>query len=160
MTNYIGKFDGYTLRVFNGTSVIGSIDFNRDGTPNADIYVLKKRYHVGPTSTTDKNIRVTSANTELFTFKFDALWGGAELETNGQETGFEVKGKWFKPGTRLVDAQSNDLVAIKNGDVALELDIAVSAEDIPEVMLLATVYYHVYSSRSKLLLTMFSYAEK
>ncbi|RZJ66379.1 MAG: hypothetical protein EOO50_09900 [Flavobacterium sp.] len=150
MANYIGKFDGYTLRVFDGGSVVGSIDFNRDNTTHADIFVHKNRYHVGPQDATEKDIVVTRARQTLFKFKFDYLWGGAEIETDGEETGFEVKGKWFKPGTRLVDADSNDIVIVKTNERSNELEISINDESISEVMLLSTIYYHVYASAGKL----------
>lgn len=149
MKNYTAKFDGYTLRVFNGESVVGSIDFNRDGTAHADIFIHKSRFHIGPESQTEKDIVLTQARNVLFKFNFDYLWGGAEIEANGEATGFEVKGKWFKPGTRLVDEDSNDLLVVTtNADD--DLEISVNDESVSDVMLLSTVYYHVYSSANKL----------
>lgn len=149
MAHYIGKFDGYTLRVFDGESVIGSVDFSRDNTAHADLYIHKHRYHIGPESAEEKDIVVTDAPDVLFKFKFDYLWGGAEIQSFGEDTGFDVKGKWFKPGTFLSDADSNDIVSVKTNSNN-DLEISVSDESLSKIMLLSTVYYHVYASASKL----------
>lgn len=155
MTNYIGKFDGFTVRVFKHGSVLGSIDFSRDQTTHADIYIHKNRYHVGPESRAEKDIVVTRAGKALFKFNFDHLWGGAEIESDGEATGFEVKGKWFKPGTRLVGADSTDLVVVTTTEDNV-LEISVHDESLSDLMLLSTVYYHIYASAGKLRAVMMS----
>lgn len=147
---YTAKFDGKTVRVYNGEKLFGSIDFSKERMAHADIFIYTDRFHVGPESATEKDIVVTKADLPVFKFNFDKLWGGAEIEANGEPTGYEVKGKWFKPGTRLVNENDEDLVVIKN-DNAITLkgfDLEVNDEDIEPVMIMSTLYYHIYASNA------------
>jgi hypothetical protein len=97
----------------------------------------------------DNNIELLNNNKTLFKFNFDYLWGGAEILTNGEDTGFDIKGRWFIPGTRLTDNNNQDLIiAVKTND---GLDVTIFDENIAEEMILATIYYHLYSSRGKML---------
>jgi hypothetical protein len=95
----------------------------------------------------DKNIILKQDDASLFTFKFDYLWGGAELVVDGVDTGYDIKGRWFKPGTRLTDENDKDLViAVKQGN---GLEVTITDVDISPVMVMATIYYHIYTSGSK-----------
>lgn len=95
----------------------------------------------------DKNIILKHDDVSLFTFKFDYLWGGAELVSDGADTGYDIKGRWFKPGTRLTDENDKDLVIAVKKDNGLEVTIA--DVNISPVMVMATIYYHIYTSGSK-----------
>jgi hypothetical protein len=85
----------------------------------------------------------------LFTFKFDYIWGGAEIVPFGETSQYEIKGRWFKPGTRLVDQDDCDLIITEKKDNCLEVTLC--EENISNTMMLATIYYHVYTSRGKML---------
>lgn len=100
----------------------------------------------------DKNMELKYQNQVLFRFEFDYIWGGAEITSNGIDTGYDIKGWWFKPGTRLTDHNDKDLIiAVKKND---GLEVTILDESISEEMILATVYYHIYSSAGKMLSVM------
>ncbi len=146
----IGKFERNTVRLFNENTLYGSIDFSAERAFQADIFVYADRFHVGPKSETDKNLVVTKGDKTLFTFEFDKLWGGAEIASEGEENGYEVKGRWFKPGTRLVDNDDKDLVVVVSKELTNTVEVSV-AENVEAVMVLSTLYYHLYASGSKTL---------
>lgn len=149
---YTAKFDGNTVRVYNGEKLFGSIDFSKERMAHADIFIYADRFHVGPESATDKDIVVTKAGVPVFKFNFDKLWGGAEIETNGEPTGYQVKGKWFKPGTRLVDEDSNDLIVVKSDEsIPPSMILEVKEDTLSPIMVMSTLFYHIYASHSKTL---------
>lgn len=92
------------------------------------------------------NIEIKESNETLFTLKFDFIWGGAEIIANGVDTGLDIKGKFFKPGTRLTDANNEDLVVVVKKNDGLE--VIVNDDKIDPTMLITTIYYHIYASRS------------
>ncbi|RZJ73520.1 hypothetical protein [Flavobacterium sp.] len=143
-----GKFERNTVRLFDGQTLYGSIDFSAERAFQADIFVYSDRFHVGPKSETDKDLVVTKGDKALFAFRFDKLWGGAEIESQGHENGYEVKGRWFKPGTRLIDQDDKDLVTIVSHETTNSVEVTVF-EKIEPVMVLSALYYHLYASGSK-----------
>ena len=104
----------------------------------------------------DKNMILKEHDISVFTFKFDYLWGGAEIIAGDVDTGYDIKGRWFKSGTRLINEDDLDLVIvkIKNDDLeALVLDDSLS-----KMMVVATIYYHIYASAGKFLQVIFTSA--
>lgn len=151
MKKYTGSFDKNTVRVYDGDTLFGSIDFNRDLPAHADIFIYADRFHIGPKSATEKNIVLTKADATVFTFAFDKIWGGAEIMSDGNQTGYEVKGRWFRAGTRLIDADDKDVVVVVTNEFsqpAIEITVYEKTEP---VMVMSTLYYHLYASRSKML---------
>ena len=97
----------------------------------------------------NKNIVLNENGTSLFTFKFNKLWGGAEIINSKNNSGLEIKGRWFKVGTRLIDEKDNDLVVVINTNNGF--DVTVNKNDIDSLMIISTIYYHIYASKGKLL---------
>ncbi len=58
------------------------------------------------------NTIISKYGKELLTCVFHPVCGNLELQASGEDTGFDIKGKWFKPGTRLTDAENNDLIVV------------------------------------------------
>lgn len=100
----------------------------------------------------DKNMILKENDVSIFTFKFDYLWGGAEVVSGNEDTGFDIKGRWFKPGTRLINEDDVDLVVVKLKDSKLEATIL--SEDVNKIMVVSTIYYHIYASAGKFLQVM------
>ena len=96
-----------------------------------------------------KNIILSENGKSLFTFKFDKLWGGAEIISSGTQTGLKIKGKWFKIGTRLIDENHNDLIEIVNSKNGFDVNLI--ENNMEPLMIISTVYYHIYASNGKLL---------
>lgn len=95
----------------------------------------------------DKNMVLKENDTTIFTFKFDYLWGGAEIISEGVDTGYEIKGRWFKLGTHLINNDNKDLVIVKNEKEGFE--VLILEDDISKLMVVATIYYHIYASANK-----------
>jgi len=149
MKKFTGRFDKNTVRVYDEETLYGSIDFNRDLPAHADIFIYSDRFHIGPKSPVEKDIVLTKADVPLFTFAFDKIWGGAEIKADGNDTGYDVKGRWFRAGTRLIDADDKDIVVVVTNEMGdPEITITVYEKTAP-VMVLSTLYYHLYASRSK-----------
>lgn len=139
-------YEDYVFVVRKEDETYGWIAFDK-GNLEATINVAGKTLRAERGD--DKNIVLKEAGKDLFTFKFDYLWGGAELLSYGKDTGFDIKGRWFKPGTRLTDDQDNDLVvAVKKGN---GMDVTIADTEVSPVMVMATIYYHIYSSAGKML---------
>lgn len=152
MKNYLAKVDDRKLVVYDDSVVCGEIAFS-GGAVIAEITISESRYHAAPQSESDKNIVISEGGRPLFKFKFDYVWGGASLEVDGEDIGLDVTGKFLKPGTRLVDADGNDLVVAVSNDLnPSEISLTV-VEEISPILVMATLYYHIYTSTSKTLLT-------
>lgn len=142
MKKFTVKKENQNFKIFSEEKNFAEIIFDKnniEATLQTDTITL--RVERGDT----KDL-VLKENTKIvFTFKFDYVWGGAQLVSNGVDTGFDIKGRWFKPGTRLTNDEDKDLiVAVKKND---GLEVTVFDESISEKMILATIYYHIYSSK-------------
>jgi hypothetical protein len=146
MKNITVKNEGLKFIVYSEYNIYAEIVFEENNI-EAELKTATKKYKAERDN--DKNIVIKDESRYLFTFKFDYIWGGAEIISNGIETGLEVKGKWFKPGTRLTNDSNEDLIIVTKKEEGLEVTII--DEDITDIMILATIYYHLYTSRGKLL---------
>lgn len=96
------------------------------------------------------NAVIMQGETEIFTAVFHPLWGNLELQHSGQDTGYDIKGRWFKPGTRLTDTDDNDLVVVTaDAWTGQKIEIAVADTGISELMIVATLYHHIRASAAK-----------
>ena len=93
--------------------LFGYITFST-GNISATIHIDGNEYYMGPESATEKDIVLKQNGLVLLKFKFDYLWGSAEIQSNGQDTGYDIKGRWFKSGTRFTDADDNDIIIVKS----------------------------------------------
>lgn len=146
MKKLIVKLEDSKFKIYSDEKLFGEIVFDKNNI-EASLMTNSKilRAEKGP----EKNIQLKCGDQTLFTFNFDYIWGGAEITSNGIDTGFDIKGRWFKPGTRLTDNEDKDLIiAVKKND---GLEVTIFEEVISAEMILATIYYHIYSSRGKLL---------
>ncbi|MFM1932342.1 MAG: hypothetical protein RL226_1645 [Bacteroidota bacterium] len=137
--------EGNTFKVSLGENVFSEIKFRN--ITDADIHIGNKVFEA--IQTENKDIVLNENGKALLTFKFDKLWGGAEIINMENNSEFEIKGRWFKIGTRLTDDTGNDLVVVL--DNKNDFEVNVSAGDIDPLMILSTVYYHIYATRGKLL---------
>lgn len=97
----------------------------------------------------DKNMILKHNDKVIFKFKFDYLSGGAEIISDEIYANYEIKGRWFKPGTRLINDTDDDLVVVKNFDN--DIEVLIIDENISKLMVVCTVYYHIYASSNKFL---------
>ncbi|MGV3459552.1 MAG: hypothetical protein ACO1N9_03755 [Flavobacterium sp.] len=135
--------------------LFGYIAFNT-GNISATITVNDKEYYIGPESATEKDIVLKQNGLTLMKFKFDYLWGNAEIHSDGEDTGYDIKGRWFKSGTRFTDAEDNDLIVVKSKEnQSAEISILDEDEATP-IMTMATLYYHMYTSAAKYRSLLFS----
>ena len=147
---FLAKYIDEKFMVYKDDSVFGWISFDHK-LVSATIFVDGKEYRAEPESATEKDIVMRQDGLTLFKFKFDYLWGGAELHINGKDTGYEITGKWFKKGTRFVDANANDLVLAVSDESRIpqtKITIVDESEATP-LMIMATLYYHIYTYASK-----------
>lgn len=141
----IVKLNESKFEVFLDEKLYGEIIF--DNNVEASLIADNKTYRAERGA--NKNISLKKDGQTLCTFNFDYVWGGAEITVDGIDTGLDIRGRWFKPGTRLTDIDDNDLiVAVKKGD---GLEVKVIDESISPEMILATIYYHIYTSEGKML---------
>lgn len=140
------KKQQHKFQVFSKDSLYAEIIFD---TNNIDASLLKEKEIWRIERDSNKNLVLKQNEHTLFTFKFDYVWGGAEIIASGIGTGYDITGRWFKPGTRLINAQDEDLIiAVKKGD---GMEVTILNDDISAAMILATIYYHVYVSAGKML---------
>lgn len=134
------------FQVFEKDSLYAEIIFD---TNDIDASLVKENELWRIERDSNKNLVLKQSEHVLFSFKFDYTWGGAEIITSGIDTGYDIKGRWFKPGTRLINAQDEDLIiAVKKGN---GMEVKILDNDISTAMILATIYYHVYASAGKML---------
>lgn len=142
MKKFTVKKEGQNFKICSEEKNYAEIQFdknNLEATLQTDDITL--RVERGDT----KDLVLKENSKTLFVFKFDYVWGGAELVSDGVDTGFDIKGRWFKPGTRLTNDEDKDLiVAVKKND---GLEVTIFDESISDKMILATIYYHIYSSK-------------
>lgn len=151
MKKFTARFDKNTVRVYEGQTLFGSIDFSKERMAHADIYVYADRFHIGPATDTGKDIVLTKADIPVLSFAFDKLWGETGLTPGASGAGIDIIGHRLKPGTRLVDKEDKGLVVISLAKPS-DNEIEISAnEGLDPVLLLSTLYYHLYASRSKAL---------
>ncbi len=145
MKKLIVKKEGQTFKIYSDEKEHSEIQFD---TNNIDASLITEsktlRVERGPT----KDLVLKDGDQTLFTFKFDYVWGGAEITSNGKDTGFDIKGRWFKPGTYLTDDEDKNLIiAVKKND---GLEVTVLDDSVGATMILATIYYHIYASAGKM----------
>jgi len=129
------------FEVFSRDSLYAEIIFD---TNNIDASLVKGDEIWRVERDLNRNFVLKQNENILSSFKFDYVWGGAEIIANDIDTGYDIKGRWFKPGTRLINAHDEDLIiAIKKGD---GMEVTILDDNISIAMILSTVYYHVYSS--------------
>lgn len=102
----------------------------------------------------DKNMLLKKDEKVIFKFKFDYLFGDAEIVSDESASNYEIIGRWFKPGTRLINEEDKDLVVVKNSGNDIEVQIV--DEKVSKLMVVSTVYYHIYASSGKLTSLVFS----
>lgn len=139
------KLEDSIFKIFSDEKLYGKILFDKNNI-DASLIIGDKIFRAEKGS--DKNISLKYEGKILFTFNFDYIWGGAEITSKGIDTGFDIKGRWFKPGTRLTDNNDKDLIiAVKKND---GLEITVVDTEVSPEMILGTIYYHIYSSGGKM----------
>lgn len=137
--------EGNTFKVYSESNFFSEIVFRN--ITDAEIKLANNIYEA--IQNENKDIVLNENGKSLFTFKFDKIWGGAEIINSKNNTGLEIKGRWFKIGTRLIDEKDNDLVVVLNENNGLE--VTVNGNDIDSLMIISTIYYHIYATRGKLL---------
>lgn len=153
MAHFTANFEGNKCIVYNHDTVLGVIEFENNTRVVASIILDDTIFKTHQASATDKDIVITTNDAVLLKFKFDYLWGGATLFMGGEPTGYKVTGKAFKPGSRLVNSEGHDMVVVKNASNWSEkqgLDIEVIDSQVTNFLIMATVYYHIYTSAAKL----------
>lgn len=133
------------FKIYAADEFFGEIIF--ENTTHAELKLLNKSYHTSQNE--DKDVVLNENGKPLFTLKFDKLWGGAEIINSENYEGFEIKGRWFKVGTRLIDEQDNDLIIVVNENEGYL--VTVNDGSVSPLMIISTIYYHIYASRMKLL---------
>ena len=132
-----------TFRIELENNLYAEITFIKNN--NSQLLIDGKLFEVSEGE--DKNMLLSDANQTIFTFKLDYLWGGADLISKGTDTGYNIKGRWFKPGTRLIDENNKDLVIVKNTNNGYEA--TVEDDTLDKIMVVSTIYYHIYGSKMK-----------
>ena len=150
-----GLEDKDKMWIKDGELLVGTIDFDRSvwqGYIGATFTIGGETFKA---ESMKGNTIILKDGKELFTSVFHPLWGNLELQAAGQDTGFDIKGRWFKPGTRLTDADDKDLVVV-TADALTGRKIAIEVLDpeVPAVMIALTLYHHVRASAAKLMLVM------
>lgn len=147
MKSLLVKYENYQFVVYNEEAVYGWIVFE----PNSgDAAIFTDDIKFTARRAEDKNIVLKQEDKVLFKFKFDYLWGNAEIEMDGEDTGYNIKGKWFKKGTRLTDENDADIVvAVTKEHPEHHITLDIIDEKVQPVMIMATLYYHIYASAGK-----------
>ncbi|AWH85898.1 hypothetical protein HYN59_12630 [Flavobacterium album] len=135
--------------IYNGDSVYGQIIFDDKGF-GAAIIVDGNIYRTEQENPKSANKILKHNDTILFRFKYDKIWGGATLQSGNEDMGYSIIGKWFKPGTRLIDKDKTDLVVVVSSQgFKTKIRTEIHDETIAPVMVMATIYYHLYASAAK-----------
>ncbi|RWX01582.1 hypothetical protein [Flavobacterium cerinum] len=153
MTHFTARFEDNKCIIHNGTAILGVIQFEDKRRIVASLILENTIFSAHPASSSDKNIVITANDAILLKFKFDYLWGGASLYVYDEPTGYKITGKAFKPGSRLVDIDGNDLIVVVNASKWSEnqgLKMEVIDTQVTAFQIITTVYYHLYTSASKL----------
>jgi hypothetical protein len=151
MTTYTASWpDKQTVTISQNEKPFGRIEFeNTQGIlyGNALLHVADTTFAA---QVDGKNTAIKSAGAEIFTAIFHSLWGNLELRMAGEDTGYDIKGKWFKPGTRLTDDGDNDLVVVTADSwTGKKMEIIVADEGTAPLMIVATIYFHIRASAAK-----------
>lgn len=152
MTTYTATWqDKETIIVYNGENTIGKIVFEELKIVvynTATIYADGEMYRAE--SANGKDIAIKFNGSEIFSIVLNSIWGNFEVRANGQDTGYDIKGKWFKPGTRFTDSEDNDLVVVKTDPwLGKKITIDIAEIDISDLMILTTLYHHIRASAAK-----------
>lgn len=153
MAHFAARFENNKCIVHSDSTILGVIEFENKTRVVASLILDNIIFRAHPASASDKNIVIMANDTILLKFKFDYLWGGATLFVDDESTGYKVTGKAFKPGSRLVDANGNDLIVVTNASNWSEsqgLNIEVIDPQVTPFLILATVYYHIYTLTANL----------
>ncbi|NMH27673.1 hypothetical protein [Flavobacterium silvaticum] len=153
MTLYTAEWqDKETINIFSNGRSVGRIVFDTPGIVafgDADVYADGQQFRV------ERNgsfYPLTQNGTEVFTAVFEPLWGNLQLRLDNSDTGYDIKGKWFKAGTRLTDSEDNDLVVVKSEPWLVQtMEIQIVDIDISDLMIVATLYHHVRASAAKVM---------
>lgn len=153
MTHFAARFEDNKCIIHNENAILGVIEFEDKKRVLANLILDHTIFMAHPASTSDKNIVITANDAILLKFKFNYLWGGASLYVDDEPTGYKVMGKAFKPGSRLVDADGNDMIVVVNASNWSEtqgLKIEVIDDQVTAFLIMTTVYYHIYTTASNL----------
>ena len=152
MANYTAIWqDKETVIIYDGEKTIGKISFEDVKVVvynNATIHADGEIYSAQ--ATTGKDVIFKKDGREIFTVAPNSLWGNFEVRANGQDTGYDIKGRWFKPGTRFTDANDNELIVVKSDPwTGKEMTVEIAGNDISDLMVLATLFHHIRASAAK-----------
>lgn len=152
MATYTANWqDKETVIVHEGANVVGKIvfaDVKVVAYNHADIYADGEVYTAE--SSNGRDIVIRNGGREIFAVVADAIWGNCEVRVNGKNTGYDIKGKWFKPGTRFTDADDNDLIVVKSDPwIGAQIIVSIADVDISDLMVLTTLYHHIRASSAK-----------
>jgi len=159
MKELAAKYEIRTCTVYSGKEIVGEIIYDDNKHIAATMFVNGRSFKIEPVSDSDKNIIIREESNTILKFDFDYLWGGATLLSDNEETGYEIKGKFLKPGTRLVDEDNNDLVVVTTLETlppSAQFKIIVHSDEINDFLIVSTLYYHNYASAGKLLSVLFA----
>ena len=151
MTTYTASWqDKQTVQILSNESPFGKIFFEPSpGITYGDASLFADSAEFKATAD-GKNVIITSGGKELFTAVFHALWGNLELRMAGEDTGYDIRGKWFKPGTRLTDEEDKDLVVVTADPwTGKKMQITVAEETVSALVIVATIYFHIRASAAK-----------
>lgn len=140
MPHFKAIIEDNTCKIFN-TVVLAVIQYDDKRKILANLIVGDFAFRLEPGI--DKNVRFLENGIEILKFKFDYWWGSATLITNGEPTGYKITGKAFKPGTRLVDADNNDMVIVKASKgsfMMADFDVEAIYPDLTPFLIAITVY--------------------
>ena len=129
------------FKIFCDVELYGEIIFKN--VTDAELKIENQIYNV--LRGENKDMVMTENGNSLFTFKFDKLWGGAKIIKSENYEGLEIKGRWFKLGTRLIDKKDNDLMVVVNANNGCSVNII--GNKINPLLIISTIYYHIYASR-------------
>ena len=151
MATYTAQWrDNQTVVISNDEIVFGMIEFEQSQGILYTNALLKAANSTFDANSDGKNVIIKKDGIEVFTAVFHPLWGNLELRTEGEDTGYDINGKWFKPGTRLTDSEDNDLVVVTSDPwTGTEMEIISNDENIWPLMIVATIYFHIRASAAK-----------
>ncbi|MEL1245795.1 hypothetical protein AAEO56_16095 [Flavobacterium sp. DGU11] len=149
MIQLTAKRDNKKYTIYNGDAIYGQILFDAKGF-GATLTVDGTEYRVEQENPKSANKVLKQNGVTLFRFKYDKIWGSATLQSGNDDMGYRITGKWFKPGTRLVDKDKTDLVVVVSSQgFTPKVTVTILDETVAPVMVMATIYYHLYASASK-----------
>ena len=155
MATYTASWENkHTVVILHGGQSLGKIEFEKSEGLLLGDALLQVSGHTVQAKGDGKNIVINGDGVEIFTAIFRPLWGNFELQLAGEDTGYDVRGKWFKPGTRLTDDDDHDLVVVTSDALTGKQMKIVAVEDASALMVAATIYLHIRASAAKTMATM------